>query len=505
MKQRCNVNAIIYCRVSTKEQAESGFSLPAQEKQCKEFALKNDYKVDKIFIEKGESAKTQNRTQLIKMIEYAVKNQKIITTLIIWKFDRLARNLSDQTELVKRFSKLKIWTLSVTEDNSNNAQGKLMRNIYGSFSQYENDLKSERTIEGMKQATREGFWCFPAPLGYRFSKNELSKSILEPTEDSKYIKYAFELAEKGIYTQVEIVQKLKVRGFKKVKSSNHLKRILTNQLYAGMIKVKWFDESFKGKHESLVTKTTYHKVQLILNNKSTNCVPHIVHNPDFPLRGFVRCSECEGKFTGGWSKGRSKKYPYYNCRSKGCSNSVRKEIIENQFIGLVKGLEPNKKVLNLFEQILIDVWKEQQKDNINEKKRLKRGIDNLYVELMRIEQLLVNKIFKPEVYKRNHQRVENEIFLKKSQLEEMNSKGNDVSNMVNYCKYLLSNLSELWIKADINLKQRLQKLIFPEGILFDGDKVRTAVTNTIFGCLQNINTQKVKMVSRRGIEPLMQE
>ena len=46
------MKAIIYCRVSTKEQAETGYSLEAQERSCKEFAIKNDYKILKTFIER---------------------------------------------------------------------------------------------------------------------------------------------------------------------------------------------------------------------------------------------------------------------------------------------------------------------------------------------------------------------------------------------------------------------------------------------------------------------
>lgn len=499
------MKAIIYCRVSTKDQAENGFSLISQENECEKFADQNGYEVVKKFIERGESAKTQDRTQLKKMIQYAVKHQKKISALIIWKFDRFARNLSDQTELIKNFSSLKIHTLSVTEDNNENATGNLMRNIIGSFAQFENDVKSERTIKGMQQASKEGYWCFHAPVGYKFVKNESGKSILEPTEDCVYIKEAFELAKKGIFTQVEIVHKLKAKGFKKVKSSNHLSRILKNQLYAGLIKVIWFDESFEGKHKPIISKETFYKVQLILNNKSINCVPHINQNPDFPLRGFVRCSECDSKFTGGWSKGRSKKYPYYNCRSKGCSNSIRKEIIEDQFVRLLKELEPDKKVLNLFEKVLNDVWKVQQKENINDTKKLRKEIDALDDKLIRIEELVINGTFDNKTYKRKHQEIDNEKMIKQLQIDEMNIEINDVSKVVSYCKYFLLNLSELWINADITLKQRFQKLIFPKGIIFDGKKVRTAVTNTIFGCLHNINTQKVKMVSRRGVEPLMQE
>ncbi len=118
-------NCIIYCRVSTKEQAEKGYSLEAQRKECAKFAFNKDYEVDEAFIERGESAKTQDRTQLKKMIEYSVRNKKKLSALIIWKYDRLARNLSHQTELVKQFSQLNIRVLSVTENNEDNSMGKL--------------------------------------------------------------------------------------------------------------------------------------------------------------------------------------------------------------------------------------------------------------------------------------------------------------------------------------------------------------------------------------------
>ena len=64
------MNAIIYVRVSTKEQAEQRFSLKTQESACLEYAKRNDYKILKVFIGKGESAKTTNRTEINKLIEY---------------------------------------------------------------------------------------------------------------------------------------------------------------------------------------------------------------------------------------------------------------------------------------------------------------------------------------------------------------------------------------------------------------------------------------------------
>lgn len=69
--------AVIYCRVSTEEQAKHGYSLAQQEKECIEFALKQGYEIDKVFIEEGESAKDLNRTQLKAMFEYCTQNTKM--------------------------------------------------------------------------------------------------------------------------------------------------------------------------------------------------------------------------------------------------------------------------------------------------------------------------------------------------------------------------------------------------------------------------------------------
>ena len=58
------MKAIIYVRVSTVEQARYGYSLESQEQLCIEYAKRNNYEILNVFVEKGESAKTTNRTAL---------------------------------------------------------------------------------------------------------------------------------------------------------------------------------------------------------------------------------------------------------------------------------------------------------------------------------------------------------------------------------------------------------------------------------------------------------
>jgi len=61
---------VVYTRVSTEEQAKGGTSLAAQKAACLEYCERQGYRVAKIFVEEGESAKTANRTQLKALLAY---------------------------------------------------------------------------------------------------------------------------------------------------------------------------------------------------------------------------------------------------------------------------------------------------------------------------------------------------------------------------------------------------------------------------------------------------
>ena len=109
------MNAIIYIRVSTTEQAKFGYSLDAQKEVCLDYATGNNYEVLKVFTEEGESAKTADRTELKEMLSYVKKNKSKIDALIIYKMDRLSRDTGDSLTIRYLLKKLNIDLKSVTE------------------------------------------------------------------------------------------------------------------------------------------------------------------------------------------------------------------------------------------------------------------------------------------------------------------------------------------------------------------------------------------------------
>lgn len=90
--------AILWARVSTKEQAEEGYSLDAQIKLLRDYADKNTLKIVKEFIVPESASGRQERKEFKKMLDY-LENHQSIRHLICEKVDRITRNFKDASKL----------------------------------------------------------------------------------------------------------------------------------------------------------------------------------------------------------------------------------------------------------------------------------------------------------------------------------------------------------------------------------------------------------------------
>jgi len=80
--------------------SEEGNSLSTQEKVCKDYALKNGYQIVETFIEQGESAKSQDRTELQRLLRYCAGSEKTkVSAVIAYKIDRISRNTDDYSQI----------------------------------------------------------------------------------------------------------------------------------------------------------------------------------------------------------------------------------------------------------------------------------------------------------------------------------------------------------------------------------------------------------------------
>lgn len=143
--------AIIYTRVASRAQLD-GSSLEVQKRICSEFALKNGYEIVKVFVEKGESAITTNRTQLQALLAYIAKSSNEVDGLIIYKIDRLTRNAVDYALLKAQLSKYGVILITARENLEDTPVGRLMETMIASCAQYESEMRSEKIKQGMRAA-----------------------------------------------------------------------------------------------------------------------------------------------------------------------------------------------------------------------------------------------------------------------------------------------------------------------------------------------------------------
>ena len=316
--------AVIYIRVSSKRQVEN-MSLGEQRRICEEYCHRHNLDIsdERIFEEKGESAKTAQRTELQRVLEFCTKNRKDIGFVVVYKIDRFSRKVEDHAALKAILKSLDIQILSATEPIGGGTNtDALMENILASFAQFDNDVRGERARNGMRAAAKEGGWTSHAPTGYINAKNELKQPTLKIIEELRNpISRFFKEFATGRYTQEEAVllaQKLGVRTNKGVTvSRNGVIKMLKAIVYTGNVQNASTDgKVVKGLHEPIIDYTTYQTVQDVLSgHKRTGGSGewYRIKNRLYPLQRFLVCSLCKKGLTGSEGKGKTKAYKAYHC------------------------------------------------------------------------------------------------------------------------------------------------------------------------------------------------
>ena len=87
------MKAVTYARVSSKEQEEEGFSIPAQQKLLREYGQKHGFEVVEEFVD-VETAKQAGRTAFGNMVHF-LKESPSVKAILVEKTDRLYRNFRD--------------------------------------------------------------------------------------------------------------------------------------------------------------------------------------------------------------------------------------------------------------------------------------------------------------------------------------------------------------------------------------------------------------------------
>ncbi len=503
MKNLTQKNGIIYCRVPSMEQVE-GTSLETQERACREYAEREGIKVLKIFIEKGESAKTANRTEFNNAIAFCAIKKNVVNSFIVYKVDRFARNQDDHGIVRANLKRLGVELRSATEPIDETPMGRFMEAILSGHAEFDNSIRSIRCTEGMRERLKAGIWVWQAPLGY-YRPYKGSNIFPEPTT-AHLIKLAFEEYSKGNYTHRKLALFLTERGLRsragKAVTPQLLEKILKNPIYCGVIKT-WGE--FEGTFEPIISKELFTRCQPE-GMRSAQSNPRSLNNPLFPLRGFMQCTACGISITGSSSKGRHRKgYPYYHHYKKSCpqKRSIPKEIFEQQFVEYLNDITPDKEYEQLFKAIVLDTWKDGYKRIDEENSKIHKSITLLESDRQKVFDLHRSGKYTDDDFEEQRGIISKKIEAQRLLLKVKWDEEFEMEEVLSYCFDYVRNASKAWIEADYQTKVRLQKLVFAKRIEFDGEKLGTAELRQIYRINQVYQTDKSSLVAPRGVEPLL--
>jgi site-specific DNA recombinase len=289
---------VAYCRVSTEEQAEEGYSIEGQADKLRAYANLRGLGEVVVIEDPGRSGKDMKRPGLQQLL--GAVDAGHVDHILVWRLDRLSRNLGDLILLADTFGERGVALHSVSESlDLSSASGRMFYNILGTFAQFFREQLSENVKMGNERAVREGKWLNRAKIGYEMVEGELVA-----TGDAVRVREVFKLRAEGLsYRAIEERTAIKY---------STVMTILDSRVYLGEVVLNghWHP----GRHEAIVSVDEWEAAHRTMGKG--------VQPSKDVLRSHVRCGLCCKRMV---LAPNGQGSTFYRCwhRGKGCDQPAR--------------------------------------------------------------------------------------------------------------------------------------------------------------------------------------
>lgn len=469
--------AIAYIRVSTDRQAKDGTSLVTQRKRVLEYATVKAYELVRQFVEEGESAKTDDRPVLQEMLQFCKKQKGRIDVLIFPKIDRFARYAADYHFLKGYLRDLGIRVESIDERFDDSPAGRFLESLLAATAQFDNDVRSERAFNGMKEAVSQGRWAWGAPRGYRNVRIG-NKSTIEPDpQTSHLVAKVFEMLASGEARPKDARAWLATQGVRISRSQFY--RMIWNKAYIGVIEAFGITQHSAPPFIALVSEAIFLKAQGAFRSSRAPRTYQRDH-PEFPLRGTLRCT-CGRFLTASWTKGRTRRYAYYRC--KDCPRvNLERSLVESQFLELLSTTQRQYGLTPQVKESLSRVWENDCSFRIKRRSKVEAEVRSL-TELQRAVAIKNAQGVLPDTLaKEQIEELEQKILEKRTLLSGLASDETNIKAVLDHGERFLANIPNFWQDSDLVVKKHVQRFFFPSGatVETEGDN-RTANRRLVTG------------------------
>lgn len=389
-----NKKCILFCRVSSRDQEITGYSLDSQKKLLTDYAKKQGFKISKTFSITETASKCTERKTYNEALKYVEKEN--VDCMVCEKIDRLTRNPKDAgviSDLVMGSNNREVHFVKENfilskDTKSHDCFIWDMKVAVAHF--YTNNL-SEEVNKGTVEKAEQGWFPSKSPLGYVTTGEKGHKTHIIDNEKAPLVKKMFELYSSGLYTLAQLTKKINKMGLrnsgggKVTKSRVHV--YLQDLFYVG--EFIWKEKKYSGKHEPLISKDLYNKVQEKLGRPTQDCGQYKKHLPVF--KTMIRCEECGG--TVAWTIQKGHWYGHCN-HFKKCNQKkyIRQEKVEEQIFEQIKNIAPkNEKVLEWLNRAIKSTHKDSKEDIVGRRTSLNKQFEILD---KRLEAMYLDKLDK---------------------------------------------------------------------------------------------------------------
>ena len=471
------INVVAYARFSSDNQRTE--SIDAQVRAIKEYCLKNNFNLLRIYKDEGISGTSiKDRIEFIKMIVDSKK--KDFKYVIVHKFDRFARNRYDHAIFEKKLEDNGVKLLSVLENLTDSPESVILKAMLTGMNEYYSLNLAREVRKGQKENALK---CIHngglTPLGYDLDEN---KKYIINEKESKIVKEIYKLYLNGVgYTS--IASTLNKKGYLnklgKPFRKTSIREFLLNEKYTGTFifgkkdkhgKLTGTEIRIENGIPAIISKEDFEKVQEKLKEKTRGA--RITAKTPYFLSGYCICGECGGNYSGGYrNRNRNGTINYgYLCINRktkinNCKNKpIIKEKLEEMVFGALKNEIFDKRIDTVANSIFNKI-NEKQKEERKDLKKIDKELEVLTNKSLNLLEKNLNGKIANEVFERMNDKINEEIAFYKSKKEKLDIK-KEVSKkeILEYLRNLKKNMEKEEIKKAIVMAFIDSVIIYPSSV-----------------------------------------
>jgi site-specific DNA recombinase len=480
----------VYTRVSSRSQKDN-YSLGYQKEEAQKFAAENGYKITEYFGNLNESAsKDITRKEFQSLIHKVKKSRKKPFGILVYVISRFSRSGGSAVGIVDNLvEELRVHLIEVNsglDTTSHVGKQAILRKLLDAND--ENYNRKQHTIPGMKKFVKSGQNFGIVPIGYDHygprvvdpQKRDVTQRIVI-NEDGIKLRKAWKWKLEGL-SDVDIVKKLDALGIKI--SKQKISRMWRNAFYCGIQTNAFLDgKPIKGNWEPLISEKFFWAVQLILDGNNQGYTVE-KDNGCRPLIGTLYCPNCGKKLTGYEVK--KKGLHYYKCQkcngvsiNAESSTKMKTKGAHQMFIELLDSFRLDDQYIQPFILQLKKTFVSMKKEEFENRDMVAKKLKVLEADLDTLDERFAYGRFDDDaLYHRLHVKKQGEIDHIKEQLKDSDFELSNLDLYIEKSIEISQNIHKYWQLGSLDEKRKIQKMVFPEGIVVDTVK-RTYLTSKV--------------------------